>query len=228
MLAFGYRREAMDKRYPELHDKLMDRWSRGNLHQGRQFCRDGIIDPIRWEAADRKILLLLKEAYDCDDLCLTIRDEWQGPRYNIWWTASYWLYALRKCTGTFFPTFPKSDSEFKQCSEYLLSAAAVNVKKSDGASASSNEDLAKYVKEDHQLIQEQINLIQPDIVLCGYTFEYYKDIMGSNTSPIGQAGYIHSANGRIIFDWWHPAQKYPNEIWYYALCAAIIDAKLFA
>lgn len=207
---------------------LMTRWSSRALHQGEQFIRDGIIDFNKWASAGRKILLLLKEAYDCDDLCSTIRDEWQGPRYNIWWTASYWLYALQNCSGNSFKSFPSSETEYEECKRHLLSAAVINVKKSGGTSSSNDDDLSKYVKEDGEVICEQIELINPDIILCGYTYGFFKEIVKETPASVGKAGYLYRVNGRTIIDWWHPAKKYPNEIWYYALCAALIDAKGFS
>jgi hypothetical protein len=207
------------------HEDLMNRWKAKDLHKGKEFIEDGIIDLNRWEAADRKILFLLKEAYgDYGDLCWLIRDEWKGPKYKVWWTASYWLYALRKLSGKTIPPFPKEKAQCDECVEYLLSSAVVNIKKSDGQTASSVEDLDKYIKEDRGFLQEQIGLIDPTIILCGYTFDQFKEIWSGSVEPLGGTEVIFRAGKQLVINWWHPANKYPNELCYYALCAVIQEA----
>ena len=64
--------------------KLLKKWEAiDGEHQ--HFIADGIIDTKRWNSVPRKVLFLLKEAYDSRedapdwDLCELIRDEWGGP-----------------------------------------------------------------------------------------------------------------------------------------------------
>jgi len=217
----------MDTFDPQKHQELMNRWKAKDFHKGKKFIEDGIIDLSRWEATDRKILFLLKEAYgDYGDLCSLIRDEWKGPKYKVWWTASYWLYALRKLSGKTIPPFPKEKGQFDECIEYLLSSAVVNIKKSNGKTASSVEDLEKYVKEDRDLLREQIALIDPTIILCGYTFDQFKEIWPDRVMPVGGTEFIFQAGKHLVINWWHPANQYPNNLCYYALCAVVQEADI--
>lgn len=210
---------------PQKHQDLMSRWKAKGLHEGKDFIEDGIIEANRWEVADRKILLLLKEAYgDYGDLCSRIRDKWDGPKYKVWRTASYWLYALQKMSGKTIPSFPNGDEQIDECVEYLLSAAVINIKKSSGKNSSSSADLTNYVTQDGDLLREQIELIDPTIILCGYTFSHFKEIWPDQVKPVGGSENVFMAGKHLVIDWWHPANRYPNRLCYYALCAVVQEA----
>lgn len=207
------------------HEDLLSRWRLEPHHQGQHFIEDGIIDVERWVRAERKVMLLLKEAYgDYNDLRWLIRDEWKGPKYKMWWTASYWIYALQKMSGRETPPFPKDQSQFGQCAEYLLSAAVVNIKKSGGKTASSAEDLNQYATNDLPLLREQITLINPGIIICGYTFEQLHNIWPQRFEPVGGTEFVYRAGRYTAVNWWHPSNQYPDELCYYALCSVVQDA----
>lgn len=206
----------------------MMRWSEKVIHKEKGFIEDGIIDTTRWQKANRKVILLLKEAYDgYGNLCQLIRDEWKGPKYKIWWTASYWLYALQKITANYIPPFPKEQKEFDECREYLLSSAIINIKKSGGKAPSEYEDILKYAIEDSKLLKDQITLINPDIILCGSTFNYLKKFWTDEMKQIGDTEFIFKTGNCILINYWHPANHYPNKLCYYALCAVIKNSNIF-
>jgi len=218
----------MESDYLEKHNKLMKRWSKRYLHKNNIFIQDGIIDISRWQKSKRKILILLKEAYgDIGDLCSLIRDEWEGPKYKLWWSTSYWLYALQKISANSTPPFPTKQEQFDECSEFLLSASVVNIKKSDGKSSSDTEDILEYAKKDKKLLEEQISLINPEIILCGNTSEYFWQYWPDEIKQIGNTGYVFKTGNYIIIDYWHPANQFPDVLCYYALCAIIQDANIF-
>jgi hypothetical protein len=219
----------METDYILKHTNLMKKWSEKELHKDKDFIADGIIDIPRWQKAKRKILFLLKEAYDGPyDLCDAIRDEWKGPKYKVWWTASYWLYALQKISNSNIPSFPKEQKQFDECVEYLLSSAVVNIKKSSGKTASDYEDVLKYAREDSRLLKEQISLINPDIILCGYTYDYFCEFWTDKITPVGDTEMVFKTGNHIVINYWHPANRQiPNELSFYALCAIIQNAKLF-
>jgi len=218
----------MTESFAEKHVVLMKRWSEKPLHKDNDFIEDGIIDLSRWQNTDKKILLLLKEAYgDYGDLCWLIRDEWKGPKYKVWWTASYWLYALHKMTSGQIPAFPKEQKDFDACTEFLLSAAVVNIKKSNGTSSSDYDDILRYAREDADLLREQISLINPEIIVCGYTYDYFTEFWRGSIEQVGDTGFISRTGNHLLVNYWHPANQYPNELCFYALCAVMASANIF-
>jgi len=216
--------------YTKQHNKLMQNWKKRDLHSGKSFGKkpvfieDGIIDFDRWSKVKRKVLFLLKEAYQKEqgdeDWSLTelIRNNWQGPKHKVWWTVSYWLYVLQKSDKNHVPNLPRNETEFAECKEYLLSSAVVNIKKSSGRSRSVEEDLSQYLNEDKDLLYDQIALINPDIIICGYTFEYLRVIMKTTGNEIEDSdGIVFQFDKIMAFDYWHPANQFPEKLCYYTL-----------
>lgn len=199
----------------EVLDKLFFEWSNREHHRGKGFIRDGIIDEIRWFRTHQKVLLLLKEAYGEHegelkwDLCKLIREEWKGPKHHIWHQAASWCYAAQniKSNDKRFPTK-------EEAADALLQAAFINIKKSDGLSASDNEEIARYAQKDGDLIKRQIELIEPAIILCGNTWSAVKYLW-----PEAQEDYdmVWKTENFTFVDFWHPAGRFPDGLAYYAL-----------
>lgn len=210
----------------DAHNELLDRWSAEENHVGKGFIRDGIIDPIRWESSSCKVLLLLKEAYDTPDktdgfdLCELIRDKWQGPKNNIWWNAAYWCLAAQSLDVP--PPLPSDQEGYAAATNALLTSSIVNIKKSDGLPFSSSENLKKYADKDKEYIKKQIEMINPRIVICGYTWEYVRDFW---SSAVKISDLVYVAGGRIFIDYWHPANQYPHKLNYYAFAFLLQQAQ---
>ena len=51
-------------RYVKAANTLFEAWEEKEIHAGRSFIRDGIINPTQWFSQDIRPLFLLKEAYD--------------------------------------------------------------------------------------------------------------------------------------------------------------------
>ena len=197
-------------------EEVLDKWAQREHHADKGFIRDGIIDPARWRKAPRKVLLLLKEGYgegEDWDLRELIREQWQRPKGNVWWKAAYWCYAAQNAVPR-IPAFPSLDDDRKALIEALLSAGAVNIKKSDGGSSSNDDDIERYATADGDLLKSQIDLINPDIVICGNTWWFVKHLW-----PMAQQIYdlVWMSDGVLFVDFWHPANRFPHVLNYYAL-----------
>jgi len=203
----------------EEHERLLEMWSKRERHEGQAFVKDGIIDPVRWSAATPKVLILLKEAYGDSDWDL--RDELKrtGANHRIWWNAAYWCYAAYNAMRGELPPFP--DDDCSKASDLFLGCAVVNVKKSNGVNPSGNEDIASYAREDGELIRQQIELINPDIIICGKVWSYVRHLW-----PDAQRIYdlVWQADGRILVDFWHPACQFPKQLLYYTLGCLLRNA----
>ncbi len=121
---------------PDEHDQLLHQWEQLPNHKDQCFIRDGIIDVSRWQTANRKVLFLLREAYDRKkrpegyDLRQVIREKWKGPKTKTWWTVANWAFAALHGTSDRIP--PLTEDSKQQRREALLSAAVVNLKKARG------------------------------------------------------------------------------------------------
>lgn len=201
----------------------MSEWKQRPLHKDAVFIKDGIINIDKWLApGNKKILLFLKEAYGENndwDLCDLICNKWKGPKFKIWWTVSYWLYALQKTTKDFIPLMPSNKDEYGQCKELLFSSAVVNIKKSSGKSASDVDDLKNYWDSDKDLVLDQVAMINPDIILCGGTMEFIKPEWEEQgvIERVENTEWIYEVGNRLVIDYWHPASQLSQQLCYYTL-----------
>lgn len=201
------------------HEQLLTRWSEMPHHRGKSFIKDGIINIDLWNRAPKKVLLILKEAYgeqdasEGYDLRQVISEEWRGPKYKIWWTAAYWCYAIHQSTGA-MPRIPSNDQCYALASQSLLASATINVKKSDGKSFSDFNDIAQHAQVDGEFLRAQVELINPEIIICGNTWEAISHLWPNAVSTYD---FVWKDSSRFFIDFWHPANQFPNELNYYAL-----------
>ncbi len=200
--------------------ELFGEWKNLPLHKEKVFIEDGIIDIDRYLSSEKRIMLFLKEAYGEEEnwnLADIIRDNWKGPKYKVFWTASYWIYLLNTINHLEIPLFPSSEEKLDACRNYLLSSAIVNVKKSNGESLSTHEDIMEYALHDKKLILKQIRIIDPQIILCGNTKEFFDIVWDRELRAVEKTEFIYESDGKIIIDYWHPSNLYPDKLCYYAL-----------
>ena len=218
----------------EEYETLLDQWESKLLHKNKCFIKDGIIDQKRWIKAPRKILFINKEAHDGKnpdsygfDLRDLILNTWKGrPTQGTYKVVATWAYALHYASTDPMAQFPRWDKidQDEQC-EALLSCAVINIKKSGGKTTSSHDDLEAYVKEDGILIKKQIDLINPEIIVCGHVWYLIKELW---KTPVEVYNEVLKTEGRIIIDFWHPSSWDPEEMKYYALAALIQNSGVLA
>ena len=98
--------------------------------------------------------------------------------------------------------------------------AVVNVKKSNGGSKSEYEDLKKYALEDRLEIKRELEIIQPDIIVCGNNLSLLKLVLGEELQNDDTWDNMLALwKGTLVLDYYHPAVHYPNRVNYYALMA---------
>ena len=118
-------------------------------------------------------------------------------------------------------TFPEfKDLSHEESNYYLNRIAVMNLRKSNGSRNSSDRQFVKYAKADNDLLIRQFNLINPDIIIYGYTFDAAKGIHNlSQTKKENPSShwYYKDQQGRVHIDYFHPANHYPALLQYYGL-----------
>jgi len=203
--------------------ELAQKWKELDHHRGKAFIADGIIDEESWARAPRKVLFLLKEAYDTRlnsdgfDLRTLVknrRDKIAGP---TWWRMGCWAYLLHNVDATHTPCFPPSRSTMRLA---VLSSAVVNVKKSDGKKRSDMKEIAQYAEKDRDLLRQQISEIGPDIIVAGGSWAAVPIIWDVRKKISNR---FHSTSAGPLINFWHPAAQIHNDLLYYSL-AGILQA----
>lgn len=211
--------------------RLMARWQDRHLSLGKhRFVADGAVCPDEYLASSPKICFLLKEAH-FDEPDSIARRLAAGHMSQMWAAVAEWAYGIRHATaGGPLPKRPSLSPEEK--TRILRSVAVVNVKKSEGMSESDYGDLLDYVEADRDLLREQIEMLDPDVIVCCNYSSFLRAVYGAGITErrkVDDAGLIDHERmlengyivfqGRIVLDYYHPANHYPPLVNYYAVTA---------
>ncbi len=217
----------------EKERELFDEWKRRGIHQGKLFNCDGIVNIDVWEKEDCRILYLLKEAWHretVDGSEYDLADELRkyGP-WKMWnrvaeWTCGIHLTAEERPAS--YCELTKEDANLE-----LQKIAVINIKKSGGESRSKDDDLMEYAVTDSDLIYKQIEMVNPTVIVCGYTFDFLNKVIELNDgAPIDKIGKNRCDNwhykwkDRIVLDYYHPAYQVPALMAYYGIVGCFKDA----
>ncbi len=192
----------------QLND-LMNDWQQ-SIPQGEKFSADGIVDLPSWQQADKKILVLLKEtndySQDITDLIRqvvkkerTTKEFWGAMTFH---TVGKWLYGLENFKNGTYPTLSEAKKYRKQA---LLNCAYMNLKKATGGSSTKNKELENATKRDAEYIKKEIEIINPNIVICGGTYNLVKKHIFPELERV--APRIHKFNDTIFINSYHPAYR---------------------
>lgn len=199
-------------------------------HAKKGFISDGVISPDEWSNQGVKILFVLKEAYNDNvskyNLCDNLRKD--GPWGGVWNRCAEWCYGVTSANQV-CPIPRYKTLSHGAANQYLKRMAVVNLKKSDGNSSSSMPEIEQYVEYDKEEIRREIEIINPQIVICGSVFYLLqRHIYGDSLLGGGEfAGkwndnwyyWTTALTGRptLVIDFYHPANHFPAVLNYYAL-----------
>lgn len=189
------------------------------------FIADGIINPEIWNnrSKGKHILFVLKEAYGGEnDWSLADEVRVHAPWSAIWHRIVEWTYGLTNTTVERIARYEPGKISFEKPNQWLNEIAVLNIKKSGGDSQSHYGEISAYADYDSKEIIRQIEIINPDIIICGATFGDINRIMG-NPCKKGECDnwfYYSDAIGkreRLFIDYYHPANRYPALLNYYGI-----------
>lgn len=145
----------------EKEQALFEQWK--NERNYPTFMSDGLFDEETWNKQDLKILYVLKEADWEDgnrDLCEYLLSEVSSTYWKTWNNIVRWTQAIRE-GGEYQKTVSKADK-----TDCLKTIAFLNIKKIGGGATANDEEIRAYGKRDAEYIKRQIELYQPDIIVC--------------------------------------------------------------
>ncbi|MDP7014847.1 MAG: hypothetical protein QGG36_03515 [Pirellulaceae bacterium] len=202
------------------YEQLLNQIASRPHHVGNRFVRDGILDEARWASSPRKTLFLLREAYEKQrrpegfDQREKIRG-WGKPKGKTLRAIANWAFAAHRGTPSQIPVIMTDNKPER--AEACLACAIVNVKKSGGESRSDLKQVAKFCKLDGDKIRDQIEMIDPEIIICGGTWREARQFIWPNDEKTDAYARTYRIRGRFVVDFWHPANQFPKVLNYYAL-----------
>lgn len=213
-------------------EMLMNELSEEHRKRGLiNFISDGAVNSDLYERSHPKVAFFLKEAYSKKEVGDWNLCEWlnNGNMTRMWSAVAEWTYGIKNTTLTNIPPKPQLSSEEK--TDLLRTVAVVNVKKSNGKISSEYLDLLGYAKEDSAFLKKELDILSPDIIVCGNNSSLLRLLYGANVSS-GKVlsdglidGEFMKRNGyaflgsQIVIDYYHPANQYPSMLNYYTVCS---------
>lgn len=178
---------------------------------GKKIVTDGIINFEEWKKSNLKILFLLKETFGG---YLKIGDTENNQNNTIpvnsgasffWYNISRWNYLLMQVLdkNEMNPVMPLNENL-----EDVKDIAVLDIKKIDNNNTTSKMgEINRYAKSDKEILKKQIDIICPNIIICGNTMDGLKIILGNeNINELKEHDkcYSYNDNDILIIDFHHP------------------------
>ena len=221
--------EIADK-YAQDMESLFRAWKNkapaGEIDHGKNvFIRDGVVCPNRWFSQKVRPLFLLKEAYhgtgDWDLIKEHLLTKENIGKHITWKRISQWTRGLLHTSSTYLCPFADEAAMHRFGNEQLRQIAVVNVKKSNGVNGSEQDMLLQYAAYDRVELRREIELIDPTVIVCGYTMSSLDLIMGYNIKKQKNQNFYYfirlNNHDVIVLDYYHPSNHYPDILNYYGL-----------
>lgn len=196
---------------------LFDEWSPHVVAEAGHFVEDGIVCMENWGTAKRKVLFLLKEPNGYEGECGALNDllrkaaapkstskMWNRPTFH---NVGSCAYGLLNYSGE----VPDYDEANRARKTAVLGCAYINIKKSSGGARATKEvevHAAKYAN----LLKRQVTIIDPDIVVCGGTYNMLKEHVYPGMSRVSSR--IHEFENRIFINAFHPGCRANRKLVY--------------
>ncbi len=138
-----------------------------------EFVRDGMVDEVGYDASDLKIAYVLKEyapAGKGNDLREQLSD---GLGYALWCKVAYMTHKIRDSDS---PDTHHDNKEGR--TEMHKSICAFNLSKIGGNAYTDMMLLALNAMKRREFIQRQFAMYDPDLTICGGTFDILRYALG--------------------------------------------------
>jgi hypothetical protein len=194
-------------------NRLFDDWERTYAGTGDYFVRDGIIDEALWASRKRsqpdfkQVVFLLKDknrsskVQEREDL-IRQKDMRINCRLGPWRALGQWAYLLQNSSLKILPDYEKSGAEH---GDACRATAIMNLKKNAGVEKADDALLGEMANRDAKYLCKQLDIIEPDIVLCGGVYDIARNVFPEIKSldlKKSQAGF--DVKGRLWISFYHP------------------------
>ena len=215
--------------YNEKLNVLFEKWKAKSIENGEEkaFCEDGLmykyghdknyVDEL-WDKSKKRILFLLKDPIEnSGDSRLWLNEpENQQLRPIIMKKLAYILYGLStvkdgKVTDFWDITHEQLVKSFNE-----IPFAYVESKKQEGTTVIKDKELDKYINRYKEYLTEEINILNPDIVICfgGPQHHFAVNDLYKDAEVIDKHIRLHKQTNTLIIYSYHPRARKSYESFY--------------
>lgn len=206
------RHEALEA----LFTRWREHWAANQVTD--KFVPDGIGDEAAWNACPRKLLWVLREPNDTSprskewDLRTFLRTPaWELTDQQR--PGNYWQNIARCSYGVIYQpcSFDLAEANFRT-SGILRLISIMNIKKAPGRDRVVWPELKRYAERDAVFIREEVEIIDPQIIICAGTLGLFCDALGI---PYGRDDERAQWRHKVIVAWGHPAGRTSKRDYYH-------------
>ena len=196
----------------------------------RYIISDGVMQPDEYFSKEIRLAWVLKEAYEEEDGTgggWSYFDLYDKTGFDI--STVKTLKRIIKTSYSIHNEFIKGenmddiDFEMKQI---IKRVAIINTQKlpAKNYSSTNGKDLQESINKYSDLLERQLELINPNVIIFGGTFRYYKDLLKFEDSEIvkGNVKYI-SKGDKLYIDAPHPSYWQISENEYVNYIASVVE-----
>jgi hypothetical protein len=207
----------------KLEEALFAKWA----ERRPGMAKDGVVDENEYINCKIKVLYILKEVNDWKNGDLREFTK-AGARWRTWNNITRWQYAIEKYYNTGKVEF-KDKINQNDRKEILKTIAVLNLKKCSGGASSNMGQIWHHANEDKDLLKEQIELYNPNIIICCGTGDIVSklqliDNIGEFKSTLN--GTLFAKNKKqLIVQYMHPQCRKGKKLLFDNLLKSIIELK---
>ena len=215
--------------YNEKLNVLFEKWKAKSIENGEEkaFCEDGLmykyghdknyVDEL-WDKSKKRILFLLKDPIeDSGDSRLWLNEpENQQLRPIIMKKLAYILYGLSTVKdGKVTDFWDITHEQLVKCFNEIP-FAYVESKKQEGTTVIKDKELDKYINRYKEYLTEEINILNPDIVICfgGPQHHFAVNDLYKDAEVIDKHIRLHKQTNTLIIYSYHPSARKSYESFY--------------
>ena len=221
--------QTLTKKQEEMNEKIRENAEKLGLIKQKPCLEpvlDGVADIAGYLASKPKIMWVLKEPWGDTTPSGMIKNRlWSFTEFfqsdteylnaerrnqKMWELMMQINYAIRNKLE--WDDIPPIDERLEMIDE-LRKMAYINLSKMPGEKSSNKSHLKECYSLWKDIVLEQIKLYEPDIIIFGYTFEFFKDDLQITSEPIfhvdtGDSNAdTYKKENMILIDAYHPSRK---------------------
>ncbi len=182
-----------------------EKWERHYKDLGitpeKGICSDGVFDDEEWKKPSKKILFIMKDTNKFEGDLKTLFEN--GPKYQMWHTISRWAGGILNN----FPEFEEIDNRSAKKAN-IKKIASINLKKTSGGASSNMRIINAYAHAGKELLLEQIDEIQPEIIVACGTFDSVIWLLDLKVNPDKphECPVFEETRNIWVIPWIHPGR----------------------